>query len=969
MPRTTESAFNVELGNVLRRKHPLWRDRIGVEQHHVFQAAALRPDLIVYHPGGLPVALETEFEPARTVEKDARSRLGQVITDSGDGIEQSIAVRVPSALSQGQADLTQRIDESEFLYCVFSEISDGHERWPKTGWIHGKADDLAACVERVSVSERLVTRGMKILEKGVRQSAWHFLEDERLGFDSFAIDVANILHQERCEQTARMAMAILANAMIFHNVISGTHNLKKTSNIIDDLGNISSHDLLNCWHMVINKINYWPIFDIASKILNCIRPKTTPKILELLSKTADQLSTVGVTSLHDMSGRMFQKLIVDRKFLATFYTLPTSAALLSELSVDRLDYDWTKSRSLRQLRIADLACGTGTLISAAYQSVLSRYRRAGGDDARLHRGMMERTLIAADIMPAATHLAASMLSSAHPGHTFRRTRVITMPYGAEVPGQPLALGSLDLILDDKVRPLFGTGQLVATGNVGEVEMERVEDEVRIDHESVDLIIMNPPFTKPTNHTSTTVPVPSFAGFGKDKSDQRAMSNRLKRIRQKITAPVGHGNAGLASNFVDLAHAKVKSGGVLAIVLPASAIQGNSWKNFRQMLFRDYLDLNVISIVASRSSDRSFSADTAMAEVLIVANKKRLSEDSTADALYVNLYNRPSSLAEAAETARTIGNIPKDRSAGKLRLGDKEIVGNFVRASLGDGGAAGLREESIANAMLGFRSGQLLLPRCKGLKIPTTTLGLLGVRGLLHRDISGNGVNKNAPPRGPFDVIPVKSITPTYPMLWRHYAERERRLVVEPDTEGLVRPECDARAVQVWNATASRLHFNLGFRLNSQSLAACITDEPSIGGSAWPNFLPNESQWAEAIVLCANTTLGLMSFWWMGSNQHQGRAVMTISTLPNLPILDVSSLNESKIDAAKQIFEMIRGHEFLPANEAYRDNTRKELDRAVLADLFDIPPQEIETLDTLRKQWCEEPSVHGGKSTRISVNNS
>ena len=51
---------------------------------------------------------------------------------------------------------------------------------------------------------------------------------------------------------------------------------------------------------------------------------------------------------------------------------------------------------------------------------------------------------------------------------------------------------------------------------------------------------------------------------------------------------GHGNAGLASNFIDIAHAKVRPGGVLALVLPASFLQGAAWDaardRFRGTLF-------------------------------------------------------------------------------------------------------------------------------------------------------------------------------------------------------------------------------------------------------------------------------------------------------------------------------------------------------------------------------------------------
>ena len=74
MPRTNEIAFNVALSNVLRTKHPRWRDRTGAEQQGVVRETAQRPDIVIRPPGGIPVVLETEFEPARSVEEDARKR-------------------------------------------------------------------------------------------------------------------------------------------------------------------------------------------------------------------------------------------------------------------------------------------------------------------------------------------------------------------------------------------------------------------------------------------------------------------------------------------------------------------------------------------------------------------------------------------------------------------------------------------------------------------------------------------------------------------------------------------------------------------------------------------------------------------------------------------------------------------------------------------------------------------------------
>lgn len=189
------------------------------------------------------------------------------------------------------------------------------------------------------------------------------------------------------------------------------------------------------------------------------------------------------------------------------------------------------------------------------------------------------------------------------------------------------------------------------------------------------------------------------------------------------------------------------------------------------------------------------------------------------------------------------------------------------------------------------------------------------------------------------------------------------LVVEPDSRGRVRRGMATKALHVWKRTAARLHFNLDFGLNSQSLAACFTPEPVIGGRAWPSFEPDDERWAPPLLLWANTTLGLMCFWWSAARQQQARACLTITALPDLPIVDPRRLDDSQLAAAERIFDEFQDRRFLPANEAYRDRTRIDLDRAVLVDLLRLPENVLDSLDVLRRQWCSEPSVHGGKSTR------
>ena len=671
MPKTNEIAFNVPLSDVLQTKHPRWRDQVGVEQRDVLRETALQPDIVIRPPGGVPVILETEFMPAHTVEEDAKARLGKFLQDNGALIEQTIAIQVPQELSRAQQGdiLKRQIEAAEFRYCTFSlQKTDTPMRWPSEGWLVGSIDDLATCIENVSLSERLLTEGSQILEQSIGEAAGKLRETASI----HALErMAQSLYQEDGEQTSRMAMAIIANALVFHTAIVDAHGIPTIDELrIPGRNDVSKSRLLECWQHILDNINYYPIFRIASDLLLPIADSTANAVLNRLAQAASDLAGLGATTLHDLSGRMFQRLIADRKFLATFYTLPTSAALLGELAVSRLDAvtDWSNPDALTHLQIADLACGTGTLLLAAYRALASRHRRTGGDDQVLHTQMMERALIAADIMPAATHLTASMLSSTHPGTTFGKTCVHTLPYGrqSQEKRHTMALGALDLIKEDTAPSLFGTGIHVARGTGADVVAEGSQDMI-LPPETADLVIMNPPFTRPTNHEKAEVPVPSFAGLGTSKEEQQAMAKRLAEIRRRLANPVGHGNAGLASNFIDLAHVKTRPGGVLALVLPAACVSGSSWKNARRLLESKYKDLVVLTIAAHGQTDRAFSADTGMAEALVVANKCRGGQQGCGETLFVNLYHRPRSLAEAFEMARAVRPPPSTPSSAGTAL--------------------------------------------------------------------------------------------------------------------------------------------------------------------------------------------------------------------------------------------------------------------------------------------------------------
>ncbi len=954
----------------MRIRHPRWQeaDAVAAEQTGIIaNQPRKRPDIVIRHPGAAPVVVETEFAPARDVEQEATSRLGETI--KGKRVEGVLAVRAPRELAHAdQSRLGEAIGGAGFEYCLFSDWDAKPIRWPDQGWLAGGIDHLADAIEAAALSETRLTAAANRLQAGVASGAARLRSEQTTRPDMFTA-MAGILHQEDGEQTTRMAVAMIANALVFQSAIAGNHDIPSPEAMRDPgSGQVAKTVVQGCWRDILT-INYWPIFHVAHEILGAIPAAVANGFLDDMVNLAGDLAGLGAASMQDLSGQMLQRLITDRKFLATFYTLPASAALLANLALDRIDVDWGDASSVTALRIADPACGTGSLIGAAQQAVALRHRRRGGDDRALHRAMMEKVLFAADIMPATTHLTASMLSSAHPGTVFGGTRIYTMPYGA--PRGRADIGSLDLIVAEQMISIFGDGNVTQADGDGESKGAVAV----LEHESCDLVIMNPPFTRPTGHEAgkVGVPVPSFAGFATSEEEQRLMSDQLKDIRSKLMRrakraqgfaapmPASHGNAGLASNFIDLAHAKLRLGGQLAMVLPAAFVQGAAWRPARDLLRQAYQDVLIIGIGADGLSDLAFSADTGMAEVLVVASRRPSPFDtSPCRAMAVTLRGRPATCLEGSILADCIkaGRVGT-ASAGRLTLGPDRPVGSFVRADLESAcQAIGVNALTLVDTLSQMAAGYLVLPqRQDACALPLCRLGVLGDRGVFSMDVNGtNG-------RGPFDIRAIDDGEfPEWPTLWAHDAKRETRLVVSPDTQGVVRPACADRAQTLWDRTASRLHFSCDFQLNSQPLAACLTERRCIGGRAWPNFRTERESWEMPLLLWANSTLGLMAFWWHGTRQQQGRCTVSISRLPDLLTLDARELSGTQIAQCGEIFARFREQTLLPANEAYRDASRQDLDAALLVDVLGLDAAILENLAILREQWCREPSVHGGKTT-------
>ena len=594
-----------------------------------------------------------------------------------------------------------------------------------------------------------------------------------------------------------------------------------------------------------------------------------------------------------------------------------------------------------------------------YDQIASLHEREGGDPAKLHKAMMEEVLYGCDVMPSAIHITGSTLSGMYPNVGFGKSRLYTMPYGRQEDGS-VAIGSLELLQASSTMTLFNMSDpVLRTGSVGEETAAQVL--VEAPDEGYDMVIMNPPFTRATNHEGAHADVtnPAFAAFNATRAIQTRMGNRINQLGK---GSCYHGNAGIASAFAALGNKKLKNGGILAMVLPLSAAAGLSWQKFREMLAREYTDLMVFSIAAN-GRDMSFSSDTGMAECLVIARKFGKKANSARRGRFVSLSERPkgfvhaSSLAQSVLANEQVRQIEDGPYGGDhMTIGDTQSGETIDAPYHTDGsvwGSVRLSDYSLAQTAHALTNSKLWLPSItQAVTLSVTTLGTIAKLGLVSRDING------PVPRGPFDKT-TPSPTATYPALWNHNAKNETRIVCDPDSQLRVRKGMEEKAATVWS-TAGPVHLNVEFTFGSQALGVAFTQQESIGGRVWPNVIFNDKGFDYAFSIWGNSTLGLLCYWWHSSRQQSSKATISIRSAQTLPTLDLRALSDEQLETAEDIFEEFREKELKPAYLADADANRALLDKRVVCDLLGFGRETYEGVRRLSAKWCAEPSVHGGK---------
>ena len=365
-----------------------------------------RPDIYVDTPGRERILVENKFArrsaPGATgLTAQIEDRLEERWADTNEPVRAVVGVLTPdrfTTLPTSMSPMQCELNRGSGGRCGTIPQPSLSRGFPPADGLRAPVSDLAAFIDRAG-EDTADTEAMA----GAVVDCLNAAGNEAAAAKQTSREFGRVLEQAPGKQTDRMAAAVMFNAALFQSHISANHSEDHAEVLspsqMSARGEINQVRVAEVWQAILD-IDYYPIFGVALRLLHSVsEEEAARRMLEVLYEAAADIA--GRTGAGSVVGRLFGKLIADRKFLATFYTRPASASLLAELAVSRLDVDWSDTAAVTGLRIGDMACGTGALLTAAYRRVMERHRVSGGCGAAIHRAMVEEAIIGCDIMPAA----------------------------------------------------------------------------------------------------------------------------------------------------------------------------------------------------------------------------------------------------------------------------------------------------------------------------------------------------------------------------------------------------------------------------------------------------------------------------------------------------------------------------------------------------------------------------------------
>ncbi len=739
----------------------------------------------------------------------------------------------------------------------------------------------------------------------------------------------------------KMGELTLVDAMLFQEVLARSD--RDIPTLASSLSQLPFKiSFANAWEKILRK-NYVPIFKMALDLINAI--PASPGVedaLKVLAIEAQKIASSRALLRHDLMGRIYHRLLMSdiAKYQATYYTSVPAAYLLARFSLDAPNdhwrFEWANVDSIANFGAGDLACGSGTLLSAAYSAILDKHVTTSAEHdleahpKELHKVLLEKVFLGLDVLGFAAHLSAVTLALHNPSSIFGTTKIYALPLTAE--GTKPRLGSVDLLESKQLTPAIAlTGEIVAAPekkgiSVAELSPLTVED--------LDLVIMNPPFTRSMGGNLLFGALP--------KAQRRQLQSHLSKLLNKRKLS-GIGQAGLGAVFIAVADRCLHNGGRLALVIPRTLLSGLAWRKARELLLDKY---NIELIITSHQApnDWNFSENTSLSEILLVARKRAEDADEPrVRTIVANLWRKPRNEMESivvsgkfVELSKTLATHTsaydvlenanashQDLMIGEEKLGEAYAVSPSTLAdSVDTWGQLAPFAQTALNRITHFfvTTGQF--------RVPGET-SLLSFSTISLEEIADK-IGSDRPHRmKEFRKVQHKT---SYPALWGHDSAIMKTLATAPNAWMEVNPGKGQQATTLW-ARRGCLMVAERLRLNTMRLMAVELSELALASEWWPVTLkPVLSSDGKALVskeheniqvLWLNTTPGVLS-WLAFREDTEGPWVgLKSETLRLLPLLDVTKLTATQTRGLLHVFAQFGQQELPPLPIQFQQAVQKQ----------------------------------------------
>jgi hypothetical protein len=645
-------------------------------------------------------------------------------------------------------------------------------------------------------------------------------------------------------------------------------------------------------------------------------------------------------------GRIFHKLLADAKFFGAFYTKIPAATILLKLTIDDFDsnIDWLNPESVGELKIGDLACGTGTLPKAALGAIEDRHiaecAKQGvfpkSDD--LHRRLVENGIWGFDVLPSAVHLAAAAVAMHNPRVRVQRMHFYSVPLGGK--SISAQLGSIEFA---KGRKLHAQQRLIGASIGATSSTSNLEEPDVFSLPMLDICTMNPPFTRSVFRNLL------FGGVAQEERVE--LQSKLQEIvrEKKLSANI---TAGLGSVFFAIGMNVTRTNGMLAFVLPKTVLNGDAWGPTQSLIHK--LDVRYV-ISSHEPKNWNFSESTKLSEVLLILRKV---EARTKDArtVFINLWKQPRTAIEAITLVGAVRNSTPARLEDHIGTCELRTNGNkfgeMVSLNLSENPTTSLAipaafaQTDLARSAYNLSKGKIFLPRQGEVgSIPLVSLDTLAQLGPDGRDI--------------YDGFALSTSQTPYPALWGYDAESVLKLTehsnhyLAPRTRALAgRHRRDAALL--WSR-AGTLMLPKELRLNTNRLAAIVLPHRALSNVWWPTRwrTGNEGerkQKERELALWFNSTLGLFTLLMQRQETEGPWCKFPKAWFEQLPTLDIRKLSESNHKKLGELWSKLSQEGFQPINQLATDPTRKEID-STFEKILNLP-----SLDEFRQLLNKEPLI-------------